>query len=161
MNYITADICDEHRDEVQVLSHDYKSYGGVESCHGPIATIKLDEENSDLIAMLKKPGEGRIAVVDVDGAFYAVVGENLMKLARDNGWAGILINGYVRDTKITRTIPVGLWALGTCSRKSHDKRAAQRDIELEFGGVVFKNGEYLVADHDGIIIAPKELLETQ
>jgi len=69
MNYITADICDEHRDEVQVLSHDYKSYGGVESCHGPIATIKLDEENSDLIAMLKEPGEGRIAVVDVDGAF--------------------------------------------------------------------------------------------
>jgi len=84
-----------------------------------------------------------------------VVGENLMKFARDNGWAGILINGYVRDTKITRTIPVGLWALGTCSRKSHDKRAAQRDIELEFGGVVFKNGEYLVADTTGSSLPPK------
>ena len=161
MQLITADICDEHRDEVQVLSHDYKSYGGIETCHGPIATIKLDEENSDLISMLKEPGEGRIAVVDVDGAFYAVVGENLMKFARDNGWAGILINGYVRDTKITRTIPVGLWALGTCSRKSHDKRPALRDIELKFGGVTFRNGEYLVADHDGIIVAPKALLETE
>jgi regulator of ribonuclease activity A len=159
MDYITADLCDEHRDEIQVLSHDYKPYGGIEVCHGPIATIKLDEENSDLIAMLKEPGEGRIAVVDVDGAFYAVVGENLMKFARDNGWAGILINGYVRDTKITRTIPVGLWALGTCSRKSHDKRPAQRDIELHFGGVTFKNGDYLVADHDGIVVAPKSLFE--
>ncbi len=161
MQLITADICDEHRDEVQVLSHDYKSYGGVETCHGPIVTIKLDEENSDLISMLKEPGEGRIAVVDVDGAFYAVVGENLMKFARDNGWAGILINGYVRDTKITRTIPVGLWALGTCSRKSHDRKPAERDIVLEFGGVTFKNGEYLVADHDGIIVAPKELLDIE
>jgi regulator of ribonuclease activity A len=159
MQLITADICDEYRDEVQVLSHDYKSYGGIETCHGPIATIKLDEENSDLISMLKEPGKGRIAVVDVGGAFYAVVGENLMKFARDNGWAGILINGYVRDTKITKTIPVGLWALGTCSRKSHDKRPAQRDIELKFGGVTFRNGEYLVADHDGIIVAPKELLQ--
>ena len=159
MHHITADICDQHRDEIQVLSHDYKSYGGVEECSGPIATIKLDEENSDLIAMLKEPGRGRIAVVDVDGAFYAVVGENLMKFARDNGWAGILINGYVRDTKITKTIPVGLWALGTCSRKSHDKKPAQRDIELEFGGVTFRNGEYLVADHDGIIVVPKALLE--
>jgi len=161
MQLITADICDEHRDEVQVLSHDYKSYGGIETCHGPIATIKLDEENSDLISMLKEPGKGRIAVVDVEGAFYAVVGENLMKFARDNGWAGILINGYVRDTKITKTIPVGLWALGTCSRKSHDKRPAQRDIELKFGGVTFRNGEYLVADHDGIIVAPRELLDIE
>jgi len=158
MQYITADICDEHRDEVQVLSHDYKSYGGTETCHGPIATIKLDEENSDLITMLKEPGEGRIAVVDVDGAFYAVVGENLMKFAHENGWAGILINGYVRDTKITKTIPVGLWALGTCSRKSHDKKPAQRNIALTFGGVTFKNGEYLLADHDGIIVIDKKLL---
>lgn len=160
MEYITADICDKHRDEVQVLSHDYRSYGGVESCHGPIATIKLDKENSDLITMLKEPGHGRIAVVDVDKAFYAVVGENLMKFARDNGWAGILINGYVRDTKITQTIPVGLWALGTCSRKSHDKKPAQRDIELVFGGVTFKNGEYLLADHDGIIVISEELLKS-
>ncbi|HHD73013.1 MAG TPA: ribonuclease E inhibitor RraA [Epsilonproteobacteria bacterium] len=160
MEYITADICDKHRDEVQVLSHDYRSYGGVESCHGPIATIKLDKENSDLITMLKEPGHGRIAVVDVDKAFYAVVGENLMKFARDNGWAGILINGYVRDTKITQTIPVGLWALGTCSRKSHDKKPAQRDIELVFGGVTFQNGEYLLADHDGIIVISEELLKS-
>jgi len=159
MSYITADICDKHRDEVQVLSHEYHSYGGTEVCHGPIATIRLDEENSDLIAMLKEPGKGRIAVVDVGRAFYAVVGENLMKFARENGWAGILINGYVRDTKITRTIPVGLWALGTCSRKSHDKRPAQRDIELSFGGATFRNGEYLVADHDGIIVAKKEIIE--
>jgi len=159
MSYITADICDKHRDEVQVLSHDYKSYGGTEICHGPIATIRLDKENSDLISMLQEPGEGRIAVVDVDAAFYAVVGENLMKFARDNGWAGILINGYVRDTKITRTIPVGLWALGTCSRKSHDKKPAQRDIELSFGGVTFRNGEFLIADHDGIIVVRKEIME--
>ncbi|MEA3490593.1 MAG: ribonuclease E activity regulator RraA [Campylobacterota bacterium] len=158
MEYITADTCDEHRDEAQVLSHDYKSYGGIENCCGPIATIKLDEENSDLITMLKEPGLGRIAVVDVGAAYYAVVGENLMKFARDNGWVGILINGYVRDTKITKTIPVGLWALGTCSRKSHDKKPAQRDIELTFGGVIFNNDEYLMGDHDGIIVISKELL---
>ncbi len=159
MKYITADICDQHRDEAQVLSHDYKSYGGLETCCGPIATIKLNEENSDLISMLKEPGKGRIAVVDVDAAYYAVVGENLMRFAKENGWTGIVINGYVRDTKITKTIPVGLWALGTCSRKSHDKRAARRDIDLSFGGVTFKNGEYLLGDHDGIIVISKELLE--
>lgn len=159
MDFFTADISDEHREEVQVLAHNYQSYGGIEKCQGPIATIKLNDENSDLITMLKEPGEGRIAVVDVNAAHYAVVGENLMKFARDNNWAGILVNGYVRDTHITTTIPVGLWALGTCPRKSHDKKAGERDIELSFGGVTFRNGEYLMADHDGIIVAAKELLK--
>jgi len=155
---VTADICDEHRDEAQVLSHNYRSYGGLETFRGTIATIKLDEENSDLITMLKEPGKGRVAVVDVDAAFYAVVGENLTKLAHANDWVGIVINGYVRDTKLTREIPIGLWALGTCSRKSHHHKPATKDIDLTFGGVTFRNGEYLLADHDGIIVIAKDLL---
>ncbi len=160
MNFFTADICDEHHKNVQVLSHNYKSYGGIEKCRGAIATIKLNDENSDLITMLKEPGRGRIAVVDVGATYYAVVGENLMKFALENNWKGILINGYVRDTHITTTVPVGLWALGTCSRKSHDKQAGQRGIEISFGGVVFREGEHILADHDGIIIIHKELLDS-
>ncbi len=158
MPFFTADICDEHRDDIQVLSHDYKEYGGVEKVQGTIATIKLNEENSDLITMLKEDGKGRIAVVDVDKAFYAVVGENLMRFALENNWKGILINGFVRDTKITKTIPVGLWALGTCARKSHNKQRGQRDIELEFGGVLFRSGDHLLADEDGIIVTHKYVL---
>jgi len=158
MPFFTADICDEHKDDIQVLSHNYKSYGGVEKCEGNILTLKLNRENSDLIAMLKEEGKGQIIVVDVDEEFYAVVGENLMRLAQENNWRGILINGFVRDTQITKTIPVGLWALGTCARKSHDKSSGVRDIELEFGGVCFKNGDHLIADHDGIIVTHKEVL---
>ena len=152
MPFYTADISDEHHEKIQVLSPEYHSYGGVTKCSGAIATLKLNEENSDLITMLKEDGKGRIAVVDVNRAHYAVVGENLMKFAQQNNWAGILINGYVRDTHITKTIPVGLWALGTCPRKSHIKQAGQRDVTFTFGGVFFKNGEILVADLDGIIV---------
>ncbi|SFV57428.1 Ribonuclease E inhibitor RraA [hydrothermal vent metagenome] len=159
MPFFTADICDEHKDDIQVLSHNYKSYGGLEKCEGNILTIKLNKENSDLIKMLKEDGKGQIIVVDVDKEFYAVVGENLMKLAQKNNWKGILINGFVRDTQITKTIPVGLWALGTCARKSHDVSSGVRDIELNFGGVYFRNNDYLLADHDGIIVTHKNVLE--
>jgi regulator of ribonuclease activity A len=158
MPFFTADICDEHKEDIQVLSHKYKSYGGVEKCEGNILTLRLNRENSDLIEMLKEDGKGQIIVVDVDEEFYAVVGENLMKLAQKNNWRGILINGFVRDTQITKTIPVGLWALGTCARKSHDKSGGERNIELNFGGVCFKNGDHLLADHDGIIVTHKEVL---
>ena len=157
MSFITADICDEKGDLVQVLASAYRSYGGTETCHGPISTISLDEDNTGLIVMLKEPGNGRIAVVDVRASFCAVVGENLMGFALKNGWAGIVINGYVRDTLETKKIPVGLWALGTCPRKSRKKADAARDVELDFGGVQFVPGSYLYADVDGIIVLSEGL----
>jgi len=86
-----------------------------------------------------------------------VVGDNLMKFALQNGWNGIVINGFVRDIKITKTIPVGLLALGTCPRKSFEENKAQRDIELNFGGVEFRSGEYIYVDEDGVIVS-KEVL---
>lgn len=151
MNFSTADLCDEFGDNLQVAAKEFRSFGGISACFGKIETIKIDEDNSGLIALLKESGEGRIAVVDVDGIYCAVVGDKLMGIASKNGWAGIVINGYVRDTKITKTIPVGLWALGTCPRKSKKKADAINNIELDFGGIKFNPGNYLYIDDDGVI----------
>ncbi len=158
MLFATADICDEYKEKVQVLEESLSSFGGVDSFCGEIVTVKLDDENSGLITLLRDcKGEGRVVVVDVDKSYYAVVGDNLMKFARDNGWAGIVINGYVRDIKITRTIPVGLFAMGTCPKKSFKKSESLLGVNLEFGGVVFREGEYLYADEDGVIVSQNEL----
>jgi regulator of ribonuclease activity A len=158
MGFSTADFCDKYKDELQVLELPLNSYGGVDSFSGEIVTIKLDRNNHDLVKMLRdENGEGKVAVVDVDGAFFAVVGDNLMKFAHQNSWSGIVINGYVRDTKITKTIPVGLMAIGTCPKKSFESNEAQRGIELNFGGVCFKGGDYIYVDEDGIIVSDKIL----
>lgn len=155
----TADICDTHTDTVSVLSPDYIAYGGAIRCMGMIATVRIDEDNGAIITLLKTPGEGRVLVVDVGGVYCAVVGENLMKLAAQNGWSGILVHGYVRDIHVTRTIDVGLWALGTCPRKSPKKAPGEGGITLTFGGVTFKTGHYLYADADGIIVMPEAVSE--
>jgi regulator of ribonuclease activity A len=159
MNFSTADLCDKYKDKLQVLQTPLNSYGGVKSFSGEIVTIKLDNNNHDLVKMLRdEKGYGKVAVVDVGQAFYAVVGDNLMGFAHNNGWAGIVINGFVRDTKITKTIPVGLMAIGTTPRKSFENNPSKRDIELNFGGVSFKNGDYLYADEDGVIISDTKLI---
>jgi len=160
MNFHTADICDEYREEIKVLPPLFRNYGGVTRCAGPIRTIRLERNNADLIAVLSEPGLGAVAVVDVEGAYEAVVGENLMKSAHSNGWAGILVNGYVRDTHVTSTIPVALWALGTCPRKSFEKNPARRGIDLDFGGIVLREGEWLFSDGDGIIVVQNGLART-
>jgi regulator of ribonuclease activity A len=160
MQFYTADVCDEHKDRVQVLAPDYYAYGGVEHIHGSITTLRLQRNNAALIDLLKQPGARRIAVVDVDAECYAVVGENLMKLAYENDWAGIFVHGYVRDTHITHTIPVGLWALGTCPRKSFEENPAEHDTALTIGQATITPKHHFMADGDGIIIVDEAIMQS-
>ena len=158
MSIFTADLCDEHSEKVFVLDAGYKNYGGAERCQGQIVTIKLDKNNADLIKLLRdEDGTGKVVVVDVDREYYAVVGENLMKFAHQNNYAGIIINGYIRDTFQIKDIPVALFALDTCPRKYIPVTAGEREVKLSFGGVDFTHGDYLYADTDGIIVTAQEI----
>jgi len=159
MKSYTADLCDKHPNDIQVLQPNYNSYGGVAMCHGQITTIKLFEDNKALVELLRDTrGDGKICVVDVEGDYCAVVGETLMGYAYHNGWQGIVINGYVRDTHQTSVVPVGLYALGTYPFKSQKKAEAKLDIALNFGGVTFNVGEFLYADKDGIVVTKENII---
>ncbi len=158
MSIFTADLCDEHSEKVFVLGAGYNNYGGAERCQGQIVTIKLDKNNTDLIKLLRdEDGTGKIVVVDVDREYYAVVGENLMKFAHQNNYAGIIVNGYIRDTFQIKDIPVALFALGTCPRKYIPVTAGEREVKLNFAEVDFNQGDYLYADTDGIIVTAQEI----
>ncbi|NPA59376.1 MAG: ribonuclease E activity regulator RraA [Epsilonproteobacteria bacterium] len=159
MGFFTADIHDEYNDIVYALSPKFKNFGGAKKCKGEVVTIKLDKHNSELIKLLRdEDGEGKVVVVDVDEEYYAVVGENLMKFAHKNNYAGIIVNGYVRDTLQIKDIPVALYALGTCPRKYMPHCEGKRDIELSFGGVKFKNGDFIYADTDGVVVTHKQIV---
>ncbi len=159
MTIFTADICDDHSDRVTVLGAGYSNYGGAKQCQGEIVTIKLDRNNADLITLLRDAdGSGKVVVVDVDRAYYAVVGENLMKFAQQNNYAGIIVNGYIRDSLQISNIPVTLYALGTCPRKYIPVTSGEQNVTLAFGGAEFNSGDYLYADTDGVIVADREIV---
>jgi len=154
----TADFCDTYPDQVSVLGPGFSNYGGAQLCQGEVVTIRLNQNNSDLIKLLRdEDGQGKVVVVDADQAYFAIVGEMLMKFAHQNGYTGIIVNGYIRDTFQIKDIPVALYALGTCSRKYIPVTQGQRDIPLSFGGVEFKPGDYVYTDSDGIIVTAKPL----
>lgn len=159
MYYQTADLCDMNQDKkIQVLSPNFKSYGGRKGFQGRVITIKLDKSNWDLIDILKnEDGTGKVVVIDVDEAFYGVVGDKLSAFAQKNNFVAMIINGYVRDTRETVKFDIGLFALGTCPLRNFDKTKGTRDIELNFGGVTFKNDDYIYADEDGVIVSSIEL----
>lgn len=157
MGFFTADFCDKYGDVVQVLNAGFISYGGAKKCSGMIETVKLNENNKELADLLQTEGNGRVIVVDVDAVYVAVVGENMMKFAVENNWAGIIVNGYVRDIHVTKDFKAGLFALGTCPKKNPDAVPGFVGHDVEFGGVKFVSGHYLYADRDGIIVSEKPL----
>jgi regulator of ribonuclease activity A len=157
MDFFTADLCDKYDDKVQVLDAKLQSFGGLDKCSGKIVTCKLIDNNTELIKILKSEGNGRICVVDVSAKYVAVVGDKLMTLANQNNWAGIIVNGYVRDITNTKDIPVGLFALGTCPKKAPIQNSGEQGIKLQFANVEFVQDDYLYADIDGIITSKTEL----
>jgi regulator of ribonuclease activity A len=153
MLFFTADYCDEHHENIQVLGPGFKNYGGIKHCDGTIVTVKLNKYNGDLIKLLRDvDGTGKVVVVDVATEYYAVVGEKLMNFAKQNNYNGIIINGYVRDTAQIMDVEVALYALGTCPRKYMQPVAGAVNVPVSFAGVNFVPGDYLYADVDGIIV---------
>lgn len=160
MSIHTADLCDENKDKkIAVLSAKFKNYGGLKEFSGEIVTVKLDKSNWRLLEMLRdEDGKGKIVVVDNTQQFYGVVGDKLMTFAKKNNWKAIILNGYVRDIDETKNIDVGLLAIGTCPLRNFEVTDSQRDIELNFEGVTFNNGDFVYADNDGVIITKNKLI---
>lgn len=158
-NISTPDLCDEHGDKARVIEGQFHHYGGKQNFYGPTATIKCFEDNSKVAERVKETGHGRVLVVD-GGASprRSLLGDNLAKAAADNGWAGIVIYGYLRDVEEIATMPIGIMALGCVPRKTEKLGDGRCDIQLEFGGTTIGAGEYLYADLSGIIVSSEALI---
>jgi len=154
----TADLCDAHPD-VTVCEPLFRDYGGTTTFHGPIRTLKVFEDNALVRTALEQPGAGRVLVVDGGGSLRcALVGGQLAELAARNGWAGIVVNGCVRDTKELAAQPVGIKALASSPRRSEKGlHAGHADRVVAFAGARFVPGDWLYADDDGIVVADRAL----
>jgi regulator of ribonuclease activity A len=149
----TADLVDEIGPDVRSCDLQLLQFGGRLQFAGPITTVKCFEDNALLKSVLSEPGTGGVLVIDGDGSLHAaLVGDLIVGLALDNGWAGLIINGAVRDAATLRTLDIGIKALGTNPRKSTKTGEGVRDVAVEFGGVVFVPGHIAYADDDGIVV---------
>jgi regulator of ribonuclease activity A len=152
----TADLYDVHEEALQVCEPGLNHYGGHHAFHGPVATVKCFEDNSLVRDQLEQPGSGRVLVVDGGASLRcALLGDVLAQLAVDNGWAGVVVNGCIRDSKEMAQMPLGVMALATHPRKSVKKGAGEVGGSLNFFAVDFHPGEWLYADEDGVVVLDK------
>jgi regulator of ribonuclease activity A len=149
----TADLVDEIGPDVCSCDLQFTQYGARSRFAGPISTVRCFQDNALLKSVLSEPGNGGVLVIDGDGSLHsALVGDVIASLGVDNQWAGLIINGAVRDAATLRTLDIGIKALGTNPRKSTKTGDGQRDVAVEFGGVVFSPGQIAYSDDDGIVV---------
>ncbi|GGU21989.1 ribonuclease E activity regulator RraA [Nocardioides albus] len=151
----TSDLYDIHQESLESCDLQLRQLGGVRHFEGPIVTFRAFEDNLELKKIVAEPGEGQVIVVDTDGSMrVAMLGDNMAALAARNGWAGIVVNGAVRDTAALADLPIGVKALGSNPRRSRKEGVGHRDVVVTFGGAAFTPGAYLVSDDDGIVTFP-------
>ena len=169
--FATCDLCDAHKNDspsdFQVMPPVFRDFGAVRKFCGPVVTVKCFEDNSLVKAALDAAGfedtpagrVGKVLVVDGGGSLRrALVGGNLGASAAKNGWAGVVIDGCVRDVTELALLEVGIRALASTPLPTDKRNEGQKDIAVQIQGVWVRPGDWLYADEDGMVLSARRLM---
>ena len=160
--FATCDLCDAHEEDpsgaFRVLPPVFRDFGKAARFSGPVATVRAIEDNSRVREAVNSPGEGRVLLVEGGGSVRrALVGGNLAVAAAKNGWAGIVVDGAVRDLAELTAAGIPVKALALMPLRSVKRGEGQQGIPVEIQGVTVRPGEWLYADEDGIVVSATSL----
>lgn len=158
----TCDLCDTHKNDssgaFRVLPPVFRDFGARHRFAGPVSTVKCFEDNTLVKAAVDSPGEGRVLVVDGGGSLRrALLGGNLGATAARNGWAGVVIDGCVRDLAELALCDTGIRALAPMPLPTEKRGEGQRDVAVQLQGVWVRPGDWLYADEDGMVVSAQPL----
>lgn len=157
----TCDLCDRYKSDtsgaLRVLPPVFHDYGGRVEFFGPVFTVKCFEDNTPVKAAVESPGQGRVLVVDGGASLRrALLGGLLGAAAARNGWAGVVVDGCVRDIAELKPLPIGIRALALIPLPTERKAEGLRDLPVQVQGVWVRPGDWLYADADGMVVLPHE-----
>ncbi|KAI3458155.1 hypothetical protein Pfo_014818 [Paulownia fortunei] len=141
----TAEVCDANPQlivsgELRALHPSFQIYGRRQVFSGPVVTLKVFEDNVLVREFLEEKGNGRVLVVD-----------------GNNGWAGIIVNGCIRDVDEINGCDIGVRALASHPVKANKKGIGEKHVPVNIAGTRICDGEWLYADTDGILVSKTEL----
>lgn len=158
MTILTADLCDEFAADIQVAEPVFRTYGSRRNFGGQIVTLRVFEDNLLVKSTLEEPGESRVLVIDGGASLRcALLGGNIARMASENDWSGVIINGCIRDRLEVEATDIGVRALATCPRRSRKQGLGEKDVDLFFAGMDVRPGDFLFADEDGIVVSARDL----
>ncbi|MGD9942945.1 MAG: ribonuclease E activity regulator RraA [Burkholderiaceae bacterium] len=161
----TADLCDALKDHpdftLQVLPPVLRHFGRRRVFAGQVSTVRCFEDNSLVKQALQQMGvvaaagqpPSRVLVVDGGASLRAaLLGGGMAAAAQRSGWAGLLLDGCIRDVCELADIDLGVLALAANPFPIRHREEGERDVPVRIQGVRVTPGDWLVADDDGVVI---------
>lgn len=156
----TTDLSDanEEAGDLKYPAPMFRSFGGSTAFSGPIATVRVFEDNVRFVEALRSVDPGTVVVVDGGGSTRCgLMGDNVAGIAVERGLPGVIINGCIRDAVEMAALPLGVLALAPHPRRSAKAGVGERDVPVAFGGVVWHPGDHVYVDADGVVLSPRPL----
>lgn len=149
-------------DSLKTMNSSIKPVGTKELVFGPAFTIQAYP--GSIITVHKALTEARpgdVLVVAGEGAVDAgaLLGEIMARECMRRGFAGIVIDGAVRDSAGILELGFPVYSAGITPRVGTNRRLGRTGVEISCAGQLIRPGDLVVADADGVVIVPQNEIE--
>jgi RraA family protein len=126
---------------------------------GSALTVRVRAGDNLMIhKALQLGARGDVLVIDGGGATdRALFGDIMKNVAKMRGFAGVVIDGAIRDVGAYRSDDFPCYARGVCHRGPYKDGPGEINVPVSIGGMVVNPGDIVVGDDDGVLfIRPSE-----
>ena len=123
---------------------------------GPAFTVRCPPgDNLMLHAAIYRAAPGSVLVVESGGDVdYALAGGNVCAIAQRRGIVALVADGVIRDLAEVRDMGFPVFARGVIPVPGAKKAVAPLNTPVLCGGVTVHPGDIVVADEEGVAVAP-------
>jgi len=111
------------------------------------------------IEAIDKANENTVIVVDANGGDIAIWGELATRSAMKKGIAGVVIDGAVRDLDDLLQLDFPIFCRHVSSDAGEPKGFGEIGTEIRCGGVLVRNGDWVIGDDSGVVVVPQEIAQ--
>lgn len=87
-------------------------------------------------------------------------GELLSTAALARGSVGAIVDGFVRDARLIEERQYPVWARGPTPEDAYGRCCVKEyDVPVQVGGVAVAPGDIVVADYEGVVSIPSDVLD--
>jgi 4-hydroxy-4-methyl-2-oxoglutarate aldolase len=118
-------------------------------------------DNLAVMMSLPHVQKGDVIIAATDGyCETAVTGDLLIGMLRNLGAVGFVTDGCVRDLVGLKSVGLPAWSMGVTPNSPHRNGPGTIGMPVNIAGHVVRSGDIVVADLDGVVIIPQEMLAT-
>ena len=143
------------RDRVHVMTGLTTHAGRPYLCGPALTCVCAPEDNLAMHAALYQAQPGAVLVCDGAGSKRcALFGELMATDAVNQGLAGLVVAGPVRDIADIGELGFPVWCSGTAPGQAAKAAVVSVGLPVVVGGVLVAPGDQVIADQDGVVVVP-------